>query len=190
LDADGEIVGTGYHQSKGEPHAEGYAAAAESRAAGGTAVVTLEPCNHLGRTPACRQLLLDAKAARVVIALIDPTSRGEGGGAALRAAGVDVEVGVPADEARLVLGLWLAALEARRPFVTAAYAIGADGSQRLDEVVLAELGATVDAVLFEDGRVEEAVAGSHGQGAFELPVGPVVGTPGDVLKASRGRAGR
>src|SRR5882762_9423977 len=94
LDADGEIVGTGYHQRKGEPHAEGYAVmAAGSRAAGGTAVVTLEPCNHVGRTPACRQVLLDAKVARMVIALIDPTSRGDGGAAALRAAGVDVEVG-------------------------------------------------------------------------------------------------
>jgi len=73
LDAHAEIVGTGYHQRKGEPHAETYAlAAAGRRAEGGTAVVTLEPCNHVGRTPACRQAFLDAKVARVVIALIDP----------------------------------------------------------------------------------------------------------------------
>jgi diaminohydroxyphosphoribosylaminopyrimidine deaminase/5-amino-6-(5-phosphoribosylamino)uracil reductase len=110
LDAAGEIVGTGYHQRKGEPHAEVNAlSAAGSRAAGGTAVVTLEPCNHVGRTPACRQALLDALISRVIIAVRDPTSRGEGGAALLRAAGVDVEIGVLADEARLVLGPWLTA---------------------------------------------------------------------------------
>src|SRR5947199_392297 len=80
LDRAGQLVGTGYHRRKGEPHAEAYALAdAGRRAAGGTAVVTLEPCNHVGRTPACRQLLVDAGVARVVIAVLDPTSRGDGG---------------------------------------------------------------------------------------------------------------
>jgi diaminohydroxyphosphoribosylaminopyrimidine deaminase/5-amino-6-(5-phosphoribosylamino)uracil reductase len=105
LTGDGEIAGTGYHQRKGESHAEVQAlTAAGSRAAGGTAVVTLEPCNHVGRTPACRQALIDARVARVVISTLDPTSRGEGGAAMLKAAGVDVEIGVLADETRLVLG--------------------------------------------------------------------------------------
>lgn len=80
LDVDGEIVGTGFHERKGEPHAEGHALeAAGTPAAGGTAVVTLEPCNHIGRAPACLQLLLDAQVARVMIALRDPTSRRGGG---------------------------------------------------------------------------------------------------------------
>lgn len=110
LDSEGRLVGSGYHERKGEPHAEVHAlAAAGGRAEGGTAVVTLEPCNHVGRTPACRQALLDARIARVMIALMDPTSQGEGGAAVLRAAGVKVEVGLLADEARLVLGSWLAA---------------------------------------------------------------------------------
>src|SRR5262245_5573996 len=100
LDPNGDIAGTGFHERKGAPHAEAPAlAAAGPRAKGGTAVVTLEPCNHIGRTPACRQALLDAHIARVVIALIDPTSRGQGGAAVLRTSGVDVEVGVLADEA-------------------------------------------------------------------------------------------
>src|SRR6266496_3606394 len=112
LDVEGHVVGEGYHRRKGEAHAEVNAlAAAGERARGGTAVVTLEPCNHQGRTPPCRQALIDANVARVVIALIDPTSRDEGGAAALRAAGIEVEVGVLADEARLVLDPWLDALE-------------------------------------------------------------------------------
>jgi diaminohydroxyphosphoribosylaminopyrimidine deaminase/5-amino-6-(5-phosphoribosylamino)uracil reductase len=119
LDAAGAIVGAEYHERKGQSHAEVHAlAAAGERARGGTAVVTLEPCNHAGRTPACRQALLDAGVARVVIALIDPTSRGEGGAAVLRAAGVDVEVGVLAQEAWLVLGDSLTTLSTGRPVVT------------------------------------------------------------------------
>lgn len=168
LDAHGEIVGTGYHERKGEPHAEAHAlAAAGERARGGTAVVTLEPCNHAGRTPPCRQALLDAGVARVVIALIDPTSRGEGGAAVLRAAGVDVEVGVLADEARLVLGGYLTIFETKRPIVTWAYSVG---GYTIDEVTADELRAAVDVVVYEDGRVEEAVADSHGKDILRLPV--------------------
>ena len=111
LNAEGRIVGEGYHQRKGEAHAEAQAlAAAGTLARGATAVVTLEPCNHQGRTPPCRQALIDAGVRRVVIAVTDPTSRGEGGTAALRSAGIDVETGVLEREARVVLGSWLAAL--------------------------------------------------------------------------------
>jgi diaminohydroxyphosphoribosylaminopyrimidine deaminase/5-amino-6-(5-phosphoribosylamino)uracil reductase len=184
LDVNSHIVGTGYHHRKGEAHAEALAlAAAGRRAAGGTAVVTLEPCNHVGRTPACRQALLDAGVGRVVIGVIDPTSRGEGGAAVLRAAGVDVEVGVLADEVRLVLGPWLAALATGRPVVTAAYAVSDDANELLDPQVLAELRASADAVLHHDGCVEEGVPGSHGQGILGLPNQPVAGAPADVLKA-------
>lgn len=104
LDAEGDIAGQGYHRRKGEAHAEVNAlAAAGKRASGGTAVVTLEPCNHHGVTPPCHQALIDAGISRVVIAVIDPTSRGVGGASRLQEAGLDVEVGCLADEATLVL---------------------------------------------------------------------------------------
>lgn len=171
----GGMVGEGYHQRKGKAHAEALALeAAGSLAVGATAVVTLEPCNHEGRTPACRQALIDAKVGRVVIAVIDPTSRGEGGAAALRAAGVDVEVGVLADEARVVLGPWLAALTRGRPVVTWPYVISDQGIAPLpDEAQDAKaLRLNTDAVLHQDGGVTEAVPGSHGTGILHLERGP------------------
>jgi diaminohydroxyphosphoribosylaminopyrimidine deaminase/5-amino-6-(5-phosphoribosylamino)uracil reductase len=170
LDTNGHVAGTGYHQRKGESHAEVHAlSAAGSRAEGGTAIVTLEPCNHVGRTPACRQALIDARVARVVIGLIDPTSRGDGGAAMLRAAGVDVEVGVLADEARLVLGPWLATLDRRRPVVVGGYMVGKDRLEPLEAEVVGELRTGVDAVLYGDGRVEESVPFVHGHGILNLP---------------------
>jgi diaminohydroxyphosphoribosylaminopyrimidine deaminase/5-amino-6-(5-phosphoribosylamino)uracil reductase len=128
LDPAGQIVGEGYHERKGEPHAEAQAlAAAGPLADGGTAVVTLEPCNHQGRTPPCRQSLIDAGIRRAVVAVIDPTSRGEGGVTVMRQAGIDVETDVLADEARIVLGRWLAGLEKRRPVITWPYLITGHG---------------------------------------------------------------
>jgi diaminohydroxyphosphoribosylaminopyrimidine deaminase/5-amino-6-(5-phosphoribosylamino)uracil reductase len=95
------------------PYRRAEHAAADGDAA---AVVTLEPCNHQGRTPPCRQILIDAGIRRTVIAIIDPTSRGEGGVVVIRRAGV--ETGVLADEARTVLGDWLAGLHNRCPLIT------------------------------------------------------------------------
>ena len=114
---------------------------------------------------------------RVVIAIIDPTSRGEGGAAVLRAAGVDVEVGVLADEARTVLGPWLTALRLGRPVVTAAYAAR---DQRKN--VLERLRTATDAVLSENNTIEEGVPGSHGADAFTLPTHPIQNSPTDLLK--------
>lgn len=180
LDSAEQIVGEGYHERKGEPHAETQALAdAGEYARGGTAVVTLEPCNHHGRTPPCRQALIDAGIARAVISVIDPTSRGEGGAAALRNAGLDVEVGVLDDETRLVLGPWLIALEHERPFVTLVYAVDADGRIKgllsadpasLREIVMdaGDLRLIHDAVLFDDGRLEEGILDGHGRGVFHL----------------------
>ncbi|GAT68851.1 riboflavin biosynthesis protein RibD [Planomonospora sphaerica] len=176
LNANGEPIAEGYHVRKGEAHAEGNALrAAGSAARGGTAVVTLEPCNHVGRAPACRQLLIDAGIARVVMAVIDPTSRGEGGVAALRAAGLSVETDVLADEALLVLGPWRSALETSRPTVTWSYALGSDGiTGALDRVPSAAgLRSSVDAVLHDDGRIEEGAPGSHGPGMVTVPSGPL-----------------
>jgi diaminohydroxyphosphoribosylaminopyrimidine deaminase / 5-amino-6-(5-phosphoribosylamino)uracil reductase len=166
LDAAGQPVGTGYHLRKGEPHAEVNAlTAAGENARGGTAVVTLEPCNHIGVSPACRQALLDAGIARVVIAVMDPTSRGEGGAAVLRAAGVDVEVGVLEQEAMVVLGDWLHALHLQRPITTWAFKIDIAGAMS-EPSGIARWRAQYDLVT---GGVEltEGVPGGHGR--FEVP---------------------
>jgi diaminohydroxyphosphoribosylaminopyrimidine deaminase/5-amino-6-(5-phosphoribosylamino)uracil reductase len=100
LDPDGEVVGEGFHAYAGGPHAEIVALAqAGERARGGTAVVTLEPCNHTGRTGPCSQALINAGVERVVIAVDDPTPVAAGGAVTMRAAGVQVETGVRRREA-------------------------------------------------------------------------------------------
>jgi diaminohydroxyphosphoribosylaminopyrimidine deaminase/5-amino-6-(5-phosphoribosylamino)uracil reductase len=181
LDADGHLVSEGYHERKGEPHAEAQAlAAAAERARGGIAIVTLEPCNHQGRTPPCRQALIDAGIARVVISVIDPTSRGEGGAAALRNAGLNVEVGILDHEARLVLGPWMAALEHGRPFITLVYTVdpggeisglpSADRASSPESVMDAhDLRITHDAVLLSNRRLEESMPNQHGREVFAIP---------------------
>ncbi|MDT5027743.1 MAG: diaminohydroxyphosphoribosylaminopyrimidine deaminase [Micromonosporaceae bacterium] len=171
LDRNGHQVGAGYHQRKGEPHAEAHAlVAAGSRAQGGTAVVTLEPCNHVGVTPACRQLLLDAEISRVVIAIIDPTSRDEGGAAVLKAAGIDVEVGLLADEALLVLGPWLTATARQRPWVTWAYSTPSNTGDSVDLTVVSDLREQADIVVGADGRIAEGIPGGHGKDKLHYPV--------------------
>lgn len=167
ISARGTILGEGYHERKGEPHAETQAlASAGDRARGATAVVTHGPCNHQGRTPACRQALINAGVTRVVIALMDPTSRGEGGAAVLRAAGVDVEAGVLAAEARRVLGAWLDALALQRPVITWPYLLTGSGIAGLPEDISGAVTVRMDqdAVLHPDGHVEEAVPARHGAG--------------------------
>ncbi|MER7397825.1 bifunctional diaminohydroxyphosphoribosylaminopyrimidine deaminase/5-amino-6-(5-phosphoribosylamino)uracil reductase RibD [Streptomyces sp. NPDC000151] len=128
LDASGQLVGEGWHQRAGGPHAEVHALeAAGERARGGTALVTLEPCNHTGRTGPCAQALIDAGVARVVYAVSDPNPAATGGAVTLRAAGVDVEGGLLADEAAAGNEAWLTSVLRRRPFVLWKYAATLDG---------------------------------------------------------------
>ncbi|MBL9091049.1 MAG: bifunctional diaminohydroxyphosphoribosylaminopyrimidine deaminase/5-amino-6-(5-phosphoribosylamino)uracil reductase RibD [Planctomycetaceae bacterium] len=124
-----EIVGEGYHTRYGAPHAEVEALrVAGKRAAGATAYVTLEPCCHHGKTPPCTDALLAAGVARVVYALDDPFPLVAGGGAAqLRAAGVEIESGVHADEARRLNAPYLKLLTKKRPWVVAKWAMTLDG---------------------------------------------------------------
>jgi diaminohydroxyphosphoribosylaminopyrimidine deaminase/5-amino-6-(5-phosphoribosylamino)uracil reductase len=128
LDPRGEVVGEGWHERPGGPHAEVVAlAAAGARAAGATAVVTLEPCNHTGRTGPCTEALLGAGVARVVVAVDDPWPPASGGAERLRAAGVDVETGVLAAEAAAGNAPWLTAMRRRRPYVTWKFGATLDG---------------------------------------------------------------
>ena len=129
----GEIVGEGWHRRAGEPHAEAFALdAAGARARGATAYVTLEPCNHHGRTPPCTEGLIEAGVARVVYAVPDPDPRVDGGGAArLRAAGIDVVSGLMAAEAtELNLGFF-SRVRRGRPWVRLKLAASLDGRTAL-----------------------------------------------------------
>jgi diaminohydroxyphosphoribosylaminopyrimidine deaminase/5-amino-6-(5-phosphoribosylamino)uracil reductase len=128
LDSSGAVAGEGYHARAGGPHAEVEALrAAGHRAHGGTAVVSLEPCNHIGRTGPCAQALLDAGIARVVIAVLDPNPAAAGGAATLRAGGAEVEVGVLAGEAADGNAGWLFAVRAGRPYLIWKFASTLDG---------------------------------------------------------------
>ncbi|MBC8991546.1 bifunctional diaminohydroxyphosphoribosylaminopyrimidine deaminase/5-amino-6-(5-phosphoribosylamino)uracil reductase RibD [Micromonospora chalcea] len=172
LDRHGTAVGAGYHRRKGEAHAEVNALRAAGAAArGGTAVVTLEPCNHVGVTPACRQELINAGIARVVISVIDPTSRGDGGAAVLTAHGIDVETNVLPDETLTVLGPWLAATRRRRPHLTWAYTLGDTDSHDINERLKADLRARAD-LLLGDEPIEEGTPGGHAPEHFTLPGAP------------------
>ncbi|WP_395658704.1 bifunctional diaminohydroxyphosphoribosylaminopyrimidine deaminase/5-amino-6-(5-phosphoribosylamino)uracil reductase RibD [Nocardioides sp.] len=128
LDAGGTTVAEGFHRGAGTPHAEADALArAGARARGTTAVVTLEPCNHTGRTGPCAQALAEAGVRRVVFAQDDPNPTAAGGAGTLRAAGVEVESGLLAAEARSVNRHWTFAVEHGRPFVTWKLATTLDG---------------------------------------------------------------
>ncbi|MEV8148516.1 bifunctional diaminohydroxyphosphoribosylaminopyrimidine deaminase/5-amino-6-(5-phosphoribosylamino)uracil reductase RibD [Arthrobacter sp. NPDC080073] len=118
----GEQLVTGYHRGAGTPHAEADAIAkAQAKGldlAGTTMVVTLEPCNHIGRTGPCARAIIDAGISRVVYAVDDPHDPAAGGAGTLRAAGVDVQSGLAAAESWELNREWFNAVEARRPFVT------------------------------------------------------------------------
>ncbi|SDO70577.1 diaminohydroxyphosphoribosylaminopyrimidine deaminase /5-amino-6-(5-phosphoribosylamino)uracil reductase [Klenkia soli] len=165
LDPAGAVVGEGATRPPGGPHAEVVALQqAGERARGGTAVVTLEPCDHTGRTGPCSAALLAAGVARVVVAVPEPTGTAAGGAARLRAAGVDVLLGVERDEAEDgALAPWLLGVHEHRPQVvwkvastldgrvaasdgTSRWVTGADARAQVHR-----LRATCDAVLVGSG---------------------------------------
>ena len=213
--ADGGLVvlAEGWHEGAGTAHAEA-AALARARLAGvdvrgATAVVTLEPCNHTGRTGPCAQALLDAGIARVVVAVPDPNPQAAGGADRLRAGGVEVAFGVREAEGRELLRLWLSAVNRQRPFVTLKLATSldgriaaADGSSRWITSPVARqhahgLRAEVDAIAVGTGTVladdplltaRTASGELHGHqplrvvvGHREIPVGARLRGPGGEL---------
>lgn len=125
---EGRVVGEGWHREVGGPHAEIEALAAGGSVRGATLFVTLEPCSHFGRTPPCADAVIAAGIARVVACTVDPNPLVAGRGfAKLRAAGVEVEVGLLAEEAiRANLGFYVPHLLAR-PTVTLKWAMSWDG---------------------------------------------------------------
>jgi diaminohydroxyphosphoribosylaminopyrimidine deaminase / 5-amino-6-(5-phosphoribosylamino)uracil reductase len=126
---DGVVVGEGWHAEYGGPHAEVEALrAAGELARGATVYVTLEPCNHHGKTPPCTEALLAAGVSRVVVACADPHPVARGGASRLRDAGVEVTVGVEEAAACELNAPFLHALASDRPFVRLKLALSLDGA--------------------------------------------------------------
>ena len=179
LDAQGRLVGEGFHARAGEPHAEvGALAQAGERARGGTLVVTLEPCCHHGRTPPCSQAVIKAGITRVVVAMEDPNPQVAGGGIAeLRTAGIQVLVGVCEEEARQLNRAFVHRVQTGRPWGVLKWAMGVDGRTALSNGAsqwisgpearawVHQLRASCDAVIVGGGtvRADDPLLTSRGQ---------------------------
>jgi diaminohydroxyphosphoribosylaminopyrimidine deaminase/5-amino-6-(5-phosphoribosylamino)uracil reductase len=171
---DGEIVGEGWHERAGGPHAEVVAIdAAGERARGATLYVTMEPCSHHGRTPPCTDAVLEAGVARVVAASRDPNPKAAGGLERLRTAGVVVEL-VDLFEARVQNETWRTWAAQGRPFVTYKAAVTLDGrvtvpgsrwvSGEASRRLVHELRAASDAVAVGMGTVRADRPGLDARG--------------------------
>lgn len=160
---DGEVVGEGWHERKGGPHAEVVALeAAGERARGATLFTTMEPCTHHGSTPPCTDAVLAAGVARVVAGSLDPNPKAGGGLELLAERGVETEL-VESLEARVLNEAWRTWITRRRPFVLLKLAVTVDGRVALDDRRwltgeesrrrVHELRAQVDAVAVGTGTV-------------------------------------
>ncbi len=129
VDDDLQLLGTGFHQQFGGPHAEVNAIAATGDACrGATMYVTLEPCAHHGKTPPCVDAVVEAGIRRVIVAVKDPVDHGSGSGIdRLRAEGVEVEVGLLQEQAERLIAPWATFQLQQRPYVHAKWAMTLDG---------------------------------------------------------------
>ena len=204
LDAGGRAVGEGATAPPGGPHAEIAALAqAGDRARGGTVVVTLEPCAHMGRTGPCTDALIAAGVARVVVAVPEPTGLAGGGAARLRAAGIEVETGVDRTAAEDgALAAWLTGVREHRPFVVWKVATtldgrvaAADGTSRWitgeqARAAVHRLRATCDAVVVGSGTAltddpQLTVRDAEGRTTGRQPLRVVVDRRGRVPATAR-----
>jgi len=164
VDEQGQVIGSGYHHGAGTAHAEVEALAQAGAAArGATAVVSMEPCRHTGRTGPCTSALIEAGIARVVFAQEDPTAEGGGGAEVLRAAGIEVIASVERERAQELNRLWTHVQRTGRPWVLLKLAqtldakVGAAGTAPIAvsgdqaRAVTHELRAGVDAVVVGTG---------------------------------------
>ena len=204
LDAAGAVAGEGATSPPGGPHAEVQALAqAGDRARGGTAVVTLEPCAHTGRTGPCADALITAGVARVIVAVPEPTQLAGGGVTRLRAAGIDVELGAEQEEAATgALAAWLTAVREHRPHVVWKVATtldgrvaAADGTSRWitgpkARAEVHRLRAGCDAVLVGSGTAladdpQLTVRDAEGRNAAHQPLRVVLDRRGRVPATAR-----
>jgi len=165
---DGAVVGEGWHQKFGGPHAEIEALRVAGQAArGATAFVTLEPCCHHGKTPPCTEALIAAGIRRVICAQRDPYSEVSGAGiAALETAGVAVQVGMLAEQAQSLNAPYLKLVTTGRPWVIAKWAMSLDGkiatrtgdsrwiSGEASREIVHRLRGHMDAIIVGRGTVE------------------------------------
>jgi len=184
---DGAIVGEGFHARYGEPHAEVLALkAAGDKAKGSIMYVTLEPCNHFGKTPPCTEAIIQARVGRVVIAAADPTALAGGGARHLADYGIQVDFGVE-EAAALELNapFFFAAANSDRPWVTLKLAVSSDGklndpsgerrwiSNELSREEVQRLRANVDAIAVGLGTVRADDPELTARGAIKPRVAPL-----------------
>ena len=194
---DEKVVGEGFHAYAGGPHAEAVAlAAAGPLARGACAYVTLEPCNHEGRTGPCAQALIAAGVRRVVFGVADPTPKAAGGADALREAGIEVVDGVCAAESAWECKHFLRSIERKRPWVVLKAAITRDGflartdgtskwiSNDQSRMIAHEMRAELGAVLVGSGTVLQD------NPLLTARVSGVVNQPVRIVLDSRGALGK
>lgn len=183
IDANGTVVAEGWHRGAGTPHAEVDALSKIPDASGLTAVVTLEPCNHHGRTGPCSVALIEAGVSRVVYSETDPGEASGGGSERLREAGVEVIAGVLADEVGEFLRRWLTANRLRRPFVTVKWASSLDGRAAATDGSSQWITGTASRQLVHEERAaHDAIAVGTGTVLADNPSLTARGDAGELLR--------